>query len=121
MTASGMYPVAWAQEEHCGNRGCDFALMLGDGLTFAAGRIACAQLSCRRRACIGASSRAAAIDMPCSAAAGRKILIEKRFSALLQAAGVSDSSDRPGAVAQILARVLALKRKNPGRSRSRLP
>lgn len=32
VTASGMYPVAWAQEEHCGNRGCDFALMLGDNM-----------------------------------------------------------------------------------------
>ncbi|GAC13931.1 metallophosphoesterase [Aliiglaciecola lipolytica] len=30
--ASGMYPVAWAQKEHCQTRGCDFALMLGDNI-----------------------------------------------------------------------------------------
>ncbi|QIB64551.1 metallophosphoesterase [Kineobactrum salinum] len=30
--ASGMYPVAWAQQEHCKRRACDFAIMLGDNM-----------------------------------------------------------------------------------------
>jgi hypothetical protein len=32
VSASGMYPVAWAQKENCEQQGCDFALMLGDNI-----------------------------------------------------------------------------------------
>jgi hypothetical protein len=32
MPASGLYPVAWAMDEHCRRAGCDFGVMLGDNI-----------------------------------------------------------------------------------------